>query len=491
MISRWYKRLAAAITVLMVVALGALVWLDARSPVSALNPSSAAGLSGVSPSGDEYMGAYIGTDRIGWMRSTSARSEDGWKLSQSGELVITVQGQRRKVVLSGTAFTDHMYRLRAFTFKMTSEGVTLFAEGVVRKAELAVAVNAGGEIKDIKVPLKREIFLDMNMDKYLAVTGLNKGEKFELDMFDPQTLSTIPVKVEVLGTETMKIMGVEVYATRLRRVVGGAKYDSWVDINGRTLREEGPLGMMLIRETPEEGAKKGLAAGPARDLIEMASIPSSKSIPNPESLRQLRARLSGVELAPYDLHGGRQRMDGDVVTVRKAIFSEYTAKIPSTEPVLERYLKPAPLMESDNPEIAAAAREVIGGETNLLAAARRLSEHLFMKLKKKNVIGVPDALTTFNRGEGDCNEHTFLFVAMARALGIPSRPVAGVAYMGGRFYYHAWPEVFAGMWVTVDPTWGQAPADVTHIRFAGEDLAKFADIAGLMGSLKIEVLDWE
>ena len=43
---------------------------------------------------------------------------------------------------------------------------------------------------------------------------------------------------------------------------------------------------------------------------------------------------------------------------------------------------------------------------------------------------------------GDCNEHTALYVAMARALGIPARIAVGLVYIHGAFYYHAWPEVY-------------------------------------------------
>jgi transglutaminase-like putative cysteine protease len=112
-------------------------------------------------------------------------------------------------------------------------------------------------------------------------------------------------------------------------------------------------------------------------------------------------------------------------------------------------------------------------------------------LRKKNVAGIPDALSTLKSGEGDCNEHSYLFVAMARSVGIPARVNVGVAYLGGSFYYHAWPEFWAGDWFTVDPTWGQAPADVTHMRFISGDAAKFSEIMGLIGNLKLEVISWE
>jgi transglutaminase-like putative cysteine protease len=89
---------------------------------------------------------------------------------------------------------------------------------------------------------------------------------------------------------------------------------------------------------------------------------------------------------------------------------------------------------------------------------------------------------------GDCNEHTQLFVALARAAGIPARAAAGLAHVGGKFYYHAWPEVFVGKWVAVDPTFGQFPADAAHLRFVYGGLARQAELLRLMGTLRIDVL---
>jgi transglutaminase-like putative cysteine protease len=89
---------------------------------------------------------------------------------------------------------------------------------------------------------------------------------------------------------------------------------------------------------------------------------------------------------------------------------------------------------------------------------------------------------------GDCNERTVLYVALARAAGLPARPVAGLLYRGGRFYYHAWPEVYLGDWVAVDPTLNEFPADAAHVRFVVGGLARQAQLVRLIGSLKLEVL---
>ena len=89
---------------------------------------------------------------------------------------------------------------------------------------------------------------------------------------------------------------------------------------------------------------------------------------------------------------------------------------------------------------------------------------------------------------GDCNEHTQLFVALARAVGLPARIAAGLAFVDGKFYYHAWPEVLLNDWVAVDPTFGQIPANAAHLRFSWGARPAKPRLLRLMGNLKIDVL---
>jgi Transglutaminase-like enzymes, putative cysteine proteases len=109
-------------------------------------------------------------------------------------------------------------------------------------------------------------------------------------------------------------------------------------------------------------------------------------------------------------------------------------------------------------------------------------------VQKQITVGLPSALATLHARKGDCNQNTQLFVALARAATIPARVAAGLAYVDGKFYYHAWPEIWLERWVAVDPTFGQFPADASHIRFTIGGLDKQAELLRLMGTLKIDVL---
>jgi transglutaminase-like putative cysteine protease len=112
-------------------------------------------------------------------------------------------------------------------------------------------------------------------------------------------------------------------------------------------------------------------------------------------------------------------------------------------------------------------------------------------------MSLPSAREVLRTGVGDCNEHTALFVAMARSIGIPARIAVGLVFMHGAFYYHAWPEVYLveapgrGLWLPVDPTLNQFPADTTHLRLVRGGLDQQAAILPLIGRLKMTVVSLE
>ena len=74
--------------------------------------------------------------------------------------------------------------------------------------------------------------------------------------------------------------------------------------------------------------------------------------------------------------------------------------------------------------------------------AERLTRYVNALLDKKPTVSLPSAREVLRTKVGDCNEHTALYVAMARAIGIPARIAVGLVFVHGAFYYHAWPEVY-------------------------------------------------
>ena len=164
-------------------------------------------------------------------------------------------------------------------------------------------------------------------------------------------------------------------------------------------------------------------------------------------------------------------------------FAESAAKS------LDPFLQPTVFLQSDHPRISRLAAEIVRRETDARKAAVKIKDWVYKEIAKEPTVSIPNALEVLQTKKGDCNEHTVLFNAIARAAGIPAKTVVGVVYLRNAFYYHAWSEVWIGEWVSVDSVLNQFPADATHIKFLEGEIDRQMDVLQLIGNLKISVIE--
>jgi transglutaminase-like putative cysteine protease len=229
-------------------------------------------------------------------------------------------------------------------------------------------------------------------------------------------------------------------------------------------------------------------------MLEAAAIVPSpaRRIDDPMAVERIRVRLEGAEaFAGPDLEGAGQSVSGGAIEVVDA----RTLEPGPLDREAGRHLRPEPLIESDAAEIRQEAERATAGVSAPRARAERIVRHVHALLEKRPTISLPSALEVLRTRVGDCNEHTALYVALARARGLPARIAVGLVYLRGAFYYHAWPEVYVedgptrGLWLPVDPTLNQFPADATHIRLARGGLDRQAAIVGLIGRARLSILE--
>ena len=156
---------------------------------------------------------------------------------------------------------------------------------------------------------------------------------------------------------------------------------------------------------------------------------------------------------------------------------------------LDVFLAPTIFIQSDKNAVRGLAKIIIGREKSALKITRKLMRWVYTNIEKKPTLSIPSALEVLKTKQGDCNEHAVLMAALCRAVGIPAKVCAGIVYLNGRFYYHAWIEVYLNRWISVDPTMNQFPADVTHIKFIEGDLENQFAVLKLIGKLDIEILE--
>lgn len=151
-------------------------------------------------------------------------------------------------------------------------------------------------------------------------------------------------------------------------------------------------------------------------------------------------------------------------------------------------------------DLALAAVEGLGaGAGTALARAHALAKACSAAIKYAP--GVTHANTTAAEavalGEGVCQDHAHALIAMARAVGMPSRYVSGYLHASEdglpHEAAHAWGEIYVGEglgWVGFDPANNCCPDD-RYIRLgSGYNAADAAPVKGLaLGAVGEETLD--
>ena len=456
-----------------------------------------------------WNGVYYRGEKIGFTVNQTVAKGDGFEIDEDGRLQMALLGATTPATIHTRADVDASFTLQAFEFSLDPGTGAVAVRGKVDGNRIALTIaTPSGERTEVRT-LPEPPALSLNLSRRLAAGGLKAGAHYTWTVFDPATLRNAPVVVDVGKREIVIAASKPVPAFRVEMQFTGLKTTSWMTDTGEVVREESPLGLITVRETAQ-GAQAMAVPGRIRsDLLhEAAVVPTATRrqrtrIDEPRDVRRLQLRISGVDLSSFrgagapgsndDMQGAGQTVEGDVVTL---VDPQSLVAGPGDRDAA-KYLAPEALIESDDPEIHAEALKAIGTATGPRDKAERITRHVNAILDKKPTVSLPSAREVLRTRIGDCNEHTALFVAMARSVGVPSRIAVGLVYVHGAFYYHAWPEVYIdegrnrGLWLPVDPTLNEFPADATHVRVTRGGLEKQVEILPLIGKIKIAMLDLE
>jgi transglutaminase-like putative cysteine protease len=149
------------------------------------------------------------------------------------------------------------------------------------------------------------------------------------------------------------------------------------------------------------------------------------------------------------------------------------------------YLAPTPLTLPDE-DLKAFAQAAAAHVAAPRARAQALAEAVYNAVRyKPGISDVQDsAAVSFKSGEGVCQDHAHVYIASARALGMPARYVSGYLYTGDAndAASHAWVDVWLGTeigWQSMDVT-HRRPAVRTYCRLAvGRDYLDAAPVRGV------------
>jgi hypothetical protein len=203
----------------------------------------------------------------------------------------------------------------------------------------------------------------------------------------------------------------------------------------------------------------------------------SKVEPKPA---ETRIDPDGNYIAVYKLMP-RQRLDINAEGFVQ-MFAGYRPFPHPTEASLKDNLQPTNYWQVDDTQIKVLANKFKTPEEIYKYVASTLKYDINRVQPNVARLGALGALQSPT--QAICMEFTDLFVAIARAAGIPAREVNGFAYTENKELQpislvadvlHAWPEYYddkKGVWIPIDPTWGSTSGvdyfnklDLRHFTF--------------------------
>ncbi|MBU1031622.1 transglutaminase-like domain-containing protein [Patescibacteria group bacterium] len=218
----------------------------------------------------------------------------------------------------------------------------------------------------------------------------------------------------------------------------------------------------------------------------------------------------GNFLAWYKIGRG-QKLDVKVIGSAKLYTKSKVQNPVLSDALRDKYTKGDKYWETDNPQITGKLNEILeeNPAEDSTSRAKAIFNYVVNALKYnqdrlKDDIERLGAVTALNNPDSAvCMEFTDLFIALARAAGIPTRELEGYAYTVNpalrplslnKDILHAWPEYWDEKrgWVMVDPTWQNTTGgvdyfnklDLNHFVFAVKGSSSVAPIPA--GSYKFD-----
>jgi hypothetical protein len=294
----------------------------------------------------------------------------------------------------------------------------------------------------------------------------NQQQEIRVESLTSKSLNGIPVKVGKLSTKEVND------STRSHVSVSDKSVPLTISLGGIEMKlEDKSTAQSEIQgiDMASTAVKVKVALGDPqkrKELSMIASVPDGFRLPEGPN-QEVKARPDGR----YD------------VKIRSVVGT------PVKEEERKDALKTTTTITSTHPKIVATAKKVTKGITERKAQVEALVHWVYANMEGSLSTNLTTATQVLEHLSGDCTEYTMLFVALARALGIPAREVSGVTYGGDDlgFAWHAWAEVeLDGKWVQVDPSWDETIANATHLKLGS---GKDDEAAAALGALKLEVAD--
>lgn len=445
------------------------------------------------PAEGEYFGLYLMGKKVGWLYSVA-------KLGPTPEQFTAVNDYRLKVLMGSRSSERTLKetkvfeakpngKLRSFRLEQSGDGGDQILEGTATPKGLSVVRKRPGQPDD-RFEIKASLETVEDADQ--ARVALARKQKVVGTITDTTDLKQYQVTTTVEPEETRMIRGVKV---KLRKAVTISEKEkvptqAWFDEQGRVVEVRYGSTMTANAEAEEVAKRFDVVEvfGLTRVVLPKPVAPAARQVPG-----SLTLVMTGLP-DKFRVNTYRQvyrRIDGDTVEVTvSSRVPQKRAVRPLSDPNGGINLESNITVETNNADMKATAKKIVGDEKDAWAAAKKINRWVYQNVKSDYGASSDRSTDVLKTMKGDCTEHSLLAVTLLRAAGIPAKRVDGVVYVMNEdnvpaLYWHEWVEAYVGEWTQLDPTFGQDVADSTHFA-VGEEAN--AEIAPLIGSLKVSDL---
>jgi hypothetical protein len=442
-------------------------------------------------------GMYMGGKKAGYMieevKLGMLNGQEVAVLSTELKMAIIFQGEKNTITSQGQSYfslTEPGYLL-AFD-ETTKEDKQTTKKNVTTRDDgtMLFTKTVGKRVSERKIARPKE-----TLREHLKLEEWLKGERKAGEQFENWTTDWDEDEInnkEVVTFQERKSIAWGGVATEIVLATvktRGLVFNAQMRTDGKLLT--GQIGGLIDLRLEKESVAKQLNAEPV-DMLAASAIIIERDLGPGEKVDALTLEVTGLgDLAlPESPRQKLRSENGKQILELKRDFRHEQAE-PLNEADRKKYLEATPSMQVADETIKKQVATIIGDETDPLKKADLLRKWVYKRLRKTMASNADNALTVLDNKAGDCTEHSLLFTTLARAAGVPSRQVGGVAYIfAGKplFGWHAWSEIHDGhQWVSVDPTWNELYVDGTHIKFS-EGTSDLSWV-GVIGKLKFKVVD--
>ena len=441
---------------------------------------------------EDWLGTYYQGKKMGFTKSKTRWGPDGIVMDSTVFFNIRSKSEDQSTTIKQTTRLSSDFKLSSFSLLQEISGHRQQVEGKLKGNELRYRTKSRGYDKEKTLKFTEKTAPSSTFLINLVSAGLKVGQQGELPLFVESLQMVVDLKYEILREETLQYQGQPIKTFVIRQTFSGMESTMWVAHDATVYRETTNMGFESFKEEAEV-AQKIDEAMTISSVITMSLVKPDKPVPRPKNTFDLVYQIHPVSSPDAIPEDHRQK----ILNVEKQADGNYIAKLRvKSEPghidlnsakadgteLDPKYLEETAEVQSNHKMIRALARELSAGKKSKWRLARDTNLWVHLNLRKEMVDTVT-ALDALLERRGECQSHTFLFTALARASGIPTRIVNGLVYSEEYegFLYHAWPEVFVGEWRAMDPTFGQDRADATHIKLtenSGESPFRLMEFVG-------------